>query len=135
MSASPTAIFEKSISYDRQSRDFRAELDGILVGYFGSYHAAEIALDQAAYDRLTDDDTPPEPTDVNWNSACPECAGAGIIASNGCTGDACGGWAETCPDCRGTGHASPSDPPPDDFPGEDIDGVPYPAHIGYGEVR
>lgn len=37
---------------------------------------------------------------------CEECAGAGIIASNGC-GDQCGGWAETCPDCDGRGMSAP----------------------------
>lgn len=48
------SIFDKSISYDRDAREFRATLDGNFIGYFGSYHAAEIALDQVAYDLLAD---------------------------------------------------------------------------------
>ena len=48
-------MFDKSIAYDRASRDFRAELNGQLIGWFASYHAAEIALDQVAYDLLIAD--------------------------------------------------------------------------------
>jgi hypothetical protein len=51
-----TTIFEKSIRYDRITRDFRAELDGQLIGFYSSYHAAEETLDDAAYARLTHSD-------------------------------------------------------------------------------
>jgi len=47
-----TTTFEKSIAYDRASKDYKATLDGNLIGYFGSYHAAEEALDDVAYDML-----------------------------------------------------------------------------------
>ena len=50
-----TTTFEKSIRYDRETRDYRAELDGQLIGFYPSYHAAEVALDQVAYDRLMDE--------------------------------------------------------------------------------
>jgi len=43
---------ERTIRYDRATRDFRAEVDGILIGFFGSYHAAEVACDQYCYDEL-----------------------------------------------------------------------------------
>ncbi len=49
-----TTAFEKTIAYDRESRDFRATLNGELIGYFPTYSAAEAALDQVAYDILMD---------------------------------------------------------------------------------
>lgn len=49
-----TPAFEKSIRYDRETRDFRATLDDNLIGYFATYHDAEVALDQVAYDQLMD---------------------------------------------------------------------------------
>ena len=49
-----TATFEKSIAYDRETRDFAARLNGELIGYFGNYSDAENALDQVAYDQLMD---------------------------------------------------------------------------------
>lgn len=49
-----TAAFEKSIRYDRETRDYRATLDDNLIGYFATYHDAEVALDQVAYDQLMD---------------------------------------------------------------------------------
>lgn len=42
-----TTTFEKSIRYDRETRDYRATLDDNLIG-------AEVALDQVAYDQLMD---------------------------------------------------------------------------------
>lgn len=45
---------EREIAYDRETRDFRATLDGNLIGYFATYHDAENALDQIAYDLLAD---------------------------------------------------------------------------------
>lgn len=49
-----TTTFEKSIRYDRETRDYRATLDDNLIGYFATYHDAEVALDQVAYDQLMD---------------------------------------------------------------------------------
>lgn len=49
-----TTTFVKDIAYDRNSRDFRATLNGELIGYFSTYSAAEAALDQVAYDILMD---------------------------------------------------------------------------------
>ena len=48
--------FEKSIQYERETRDYRAELDGQLIGFFGSYHAAEVELNRVVYERLIDGD-------------------------------------------------------------------------------
>ena len=48
-----TTTLNKTISYDRTSKDFRAELDGELIGYFGSYHAAEVELDRLAAEQLS----------------------------------------------------------------------------------
>lgn len=44
----------KSIRYDRSTRDYRAEYEGQLVGFYGSYHAAEVALDAFVYELLSD---------------------------------------------------------------------------------
>ncbi len=44
---------ERTIRYDRATRDFRAEVDGILIGFYGSYLAAELACDAYVYDTLT----------------------------------------------------------------------------------
>lgn len=49
-----TTAFEKSIHYDRQSKDFACYLDGEFVGYAASYSAGEALLDQIAYDLLAD---------------------------------------------------------------------------------
>jgi hypothetical protein len=46
MQAQPT--FEKSIQYDRTTKDYAAYLDGQLIGFYSSHHAAEVALDQVA---------------------------------------------------------------------------------------
>lgn len=43
----------KRIEYDRATRDYAAYLDGEFIGYFGSYHAAEVALDKLVYEALT----------------------------------------------------------------------------------
>lgn len=44
----------KEIVYDKFTRDFRATLDGNLIGFYGSYLEAENALDAAALDLLMD---------------------------------------------------------------------------------
>ena len=49
-----TATFEKSIAYDRASRDWAAYLNGEYIGSFSTHAAAEAALDQVAYDQLAD---------------------------------------------------------------------------------
>lgn len=51
-----STAFAKSIRYERATRDYRAELDGVLIGYFATYHQAEEALDDVAYERLIDGD-------------------------------------------------------------------------------
>jgi hypothetical protein len=42
----------KTIQYDRQTRDFAAYLDDNFIGYFATYHDAEVALDELAYEQL-----------------------------------------------------------------------------------
>lgn len=42
----------KEIVYDRITRDYLATLDGEVVGYYSSYHAAEVALDALVYELL-----------------------------------------------------------------------------------
>jgi len=42
--------FTKEIAYDRETRDFRATLDGNYIGHFDSYYEAEVALDEAVVD-------------------------------------------------------------------------------------
>lgn len=48
-----TSPFKKSIQYDRETRDYRATLDGQLIGWFRSHHEAEVELDRVAFDWLT----------------------------------------------------------------------------------
>lgn len=43
-----TATDPKRISYDRETRDYAAMYDGELIGFYPSYHAAEVALDAYA---------------------------------------------------------------------------------------
>lgn len=43
---------KKEIRYDRQTRDFAAYLDDVLVGFYRSYHDAEEALDALAFETL-----------------------------------------------------------------------------------
>lgn len=49
-----TTTFLKEITYDRASGDFRATLDGNFIGFYGSYHEAECALDEVAYNLVMD---------------------------------------------------------------------------------
>ncbi len=49
-----TDTFRKEIAYDRETRDFRATLDGNYIGHFANYSEAEVALDAVAYDLLMD---------------------------------------------------------------------------------
>lgn len=57
--------FTKEIAYDRETRDFRATLDGNYIGHFDSYYEAEVALDQVAYDMLMDGQCDAECTACN----------------------------------------------------------------------
>lgn len=52
-STTPISTFEKSIGYDRLTKDYAAYLDGQLIGWFNSYHDAEVELNRVAYDWLT----------------------------------------------------------------------------------
>lgn len=54
MNSTQTHEFDKSITYEREAREYRAELDGQLIGYFSTYHAAEVMLDRVAYDLIQD---------------------------------------------------------------------------------
>lgn len=49
---------EKTIIYDRTSRDFLAYLDDEFIGAFGSYHDAEVELDWLAFNMMTHGATP-----------------------------------------------------------------------------
>jgi len=46
--------FERSIEYDRETRDYRATLDGDYIGHFSTFHAAEVMLDRVAFDLIAD---------------------------------------------------------------------------------
>lgn len=49
-----TSTFEKSIRYDRETRDYAAYLDDRLIGFFANYHAAEVELDRVAHELALD---------------------------------------------------------------------------------
>ena len=121
--------FDKSIRYDRETRDFAAYLNGELIGYFGKYSDAENALDQVAYDQLmdgvaltaaeldggSDADVMAEEVaaavaaPAGLEAACEHCDDTGLIPNGSGTGDQCGGWADTC-ECQ-------NPPPPPTRPG------------------
>lgn len=42
-------MYVKEITYDRETRDYAMFLDGELVGFARSYHAAEVTLDQLVF--------------------------------------------------------------------------------------
>jgi hypothetical protein len=46
-------MYEKSIVYDRLTRDYGMYLDGELVGFARNYHEAEVTLDQLVYELLS----------------------------------------------------------------------------------
>ena len=89
--------FTKEIAYDRETRDFRATLDGNYIGHFDSYYEAEVALDEVAYNLVMDGQCA-----TADRAACPTCEGEGRIPAGG-WGDQAGGYAQTCPDCEGAG--------------------------------
>ena len=43
---------ERSIRYDRETRDFAAYVDGVLIGFYPNYHAAEVACDAYVFETL-----------------------------------------------------------------------------------
>lgn len=45
--------YVKAVNYDVTTRDFAAFLNDELVGFYATYHAAEVALDALVYDLLT----------------------------------------------------------------------------------
>lgn len=45
-------MFEKSIQFDRLTKDYKMELNGAFVGYAPNYHSAEVQLDQMIFDAL-----------------------------------------------------------------------------------
>lgn len=45
-------MYQRTIQYDRITKDFAAYVDGVLIGFFASYHAAELACDEYVYETL-----------------------------------------------------------------------------------
>lgn len=95
----------REIVYEREAREYRATLDGNLIGYYPSYLKAEEALDNAAYDLLIDtapiarcedcnavlgdlgrcetcDDRAAEPAGIEPISECYVCGAASWAADN-----------------------------------------------------
>lgn len=56
-------MYKKEIVYDRETRDYAMYLDGELIGFAGTYHAAEVALDQLVFTLLSCDDTTNSPSE------------------------------------------------------------------------
>jgi hypothetical protein len=46
-------MYQKTIVYDRETRDYAMYLDGELVGFARTYHEAEITLDQLVFELLS----------------------------------------------------------------------------------
>jgi hypothetical protein len=47
-----TAMYEKEIVYDPETRDFAMYLDGELVGFARTYQEAEVTLDQLVFELI-----------------------------------------------------------------------------------
>ena len=45
-------MYEKSIQYDRATRDYAMYVNGELVGYAATYHDAEVELDYLVSDLI-----------------------------------------------------------------------------------
>jgi hypothetical protein len=58
-------MYEKSIKYDRATRDFALYLNDDLVGFAASYHEGEIILDRLVFELLSD----AQPADAQKESA------------------------------------------------------------------
>lgn len=48
-------MYEKSIVYDAETRDFALYLDGELVGFARTYQAGEVLLDEIIFELLNGD--------------------------------------------------------------------------------
>ena len=46
-------MFNKSIVYDRQAKEFAMYLDGELIGYARTYLAAEVTLNEVVFELLS----------------------------------------------------------------------------------
>ncbi|NTW04172.1 MAG: hypothetical protein HGA19_23375 [Oscillochloris sp.] len=46
-------MYEKTITYDPETRDFAMYLDGELVGFARTYQEAEVTLDQIVFELLS----------------------------------------------------------------------------------
>lgn len=44
---------KKTITFDRTTRDFRAEVDGVLIGFFKTSTAAQVACDAYVREMLS----------------------------------------------------------------------------------
>lgn len=44
---------KKTITFDRDTRDFRAEVDGVLVGFYATRTAAQVACDAYVFAALS----------------------------------------------------------------------------------
>ena len=44
---------QKTITFDRVTRDFRAEVDGILIGFYRTHTEAEVACNAYVRDMLS----------------------------------------------------------------------------------
>lgn len=75
-----TSPFTKTITFDRDSKDYRMELDGRLIGYARSHQEATTTLNQVVRDMLTHGD----------------CATASELDDGQCSGFGC---VDGCIDC------------------------------------
>lgn len=89
-------MFDREIKYDHLTRDYAMYLDGNLVGFAPTYHDAEIMLNDHVAKLLASGITE---TATALDGGDPEAVNWSI-------------------------HDVPDEPPPDDAPGEDVDGVP-----------
>ncbi len=48
-------MYQKEISYDRETRDYAMFLDGELIGFARTYHEAEVTLDRLVFELLSSD--------------------------------------------------------------------------------
>jgi hypothetical protein len=46
-------VYRREIIFGRETRDFAMYLDGELVGFERTYHAAEVFLDQLEFELMT----------------------------------------------------------------------------------
>ncbi len=49
---STRSAMARTIRYDRDARDFMAHVEDVLIGFYGSYHAAEVACDEYVFETL-----------------------------------------------------------------------------------